>query len=500
MAAAAAASATSGLTVATMNERILKAEYAVRGPIVVKAVELDRTLRKGGAEAAALPFDRVIFCNIGNPHQLAQAPLTFPRQVLSLVTSPGLLESPDALKLFPADAVARAKAYLKEIPGGTGAYSHSKGVEVVRREVASFIAGRDGFRCDPENVFLTDGASPGVKMMITSMVRGPKDGVMIPIPQYPLYSATLALEGGAPVGYYLDESKGWSTSLAALEEAFARASSAGVTPRGLVVINPGNPTGGCMDRAVMEDVCRFASDRGLVLLADEVYQDNVWRDDRSFISFRKVACEMGLLNPENPNGSDGARIQLASFHSVSKGFVGECGRRGGYLELCGFDSGVLDQLYKLASISLCSNLDGQLMVGLMVNPPKDGDASFALWAHERDSILASLKRRAARLATAFGSMRGISCAQPEGALYAFPRIELPAKAVAAALERGVAADAFYCMELLSRTGIVVVPGSGFGQAEGTFHFRTTILPPEDQIDAVVERLRAFHDDFLTRFK
>jgi len=490
-----------------MNPRVRDAAYAVRGPIVVRAGELEAQIRAG--KGGELPFESIIYCNIGNPQQLGQLPMSFARQVLALLSYPPLMDDPRAKDLFAPDAIERARRYSSVIgTGGTGAYSHSQGVLGIREDVAAFVAERDGFPCDPLALFLTDGASPAVKMMVQSVVAEKDvDGVLIPIPQYPLYTASLALEGGVPVPYYLDEEKGWGTAMDELRRALAEARAQGgggaVRPRALVVINPGNPTGSCMPPDTVREVAQFAADEGLVLMADEVYQENVWRDDVPFTSFKKAACELGLLHPERPNSGEpgpSGRLQLVSMHSVSKGFLGECGRRGGYMELCGFDADVRAQLYKLASISLCSNIDGQVMVGLMTRPPAPGDASHGAWVSERDGILASLRRRAARLAAAFRGMEGVTCAEPEGALYAFPKVTLPDKAVEAARASGAAADAVYCMRLLESTGIVVVPGSGFGQREGTFHFRTTILPPEDDIDAVVARMGAFHSAFMDEYR
>jgi alanine transaminase len=489
------------LVAATLNRCVRDAEYAVRGPIVVKANELEADLKKGVKH----PFSEVIYCNIGNPHQLGQRPLTFPRQVLSLMTCPWLIDEATAAPLFPKDARDRARKYLAAIGvGGTGAYSHSQGVLGIREDVAEFIRRRDGFPCSANAIWLTDGASPGVKMMVQALIADKgRDGLMIPIPQYPLYTATLALEDGTPIPYFLDEKAGWSTTIPELERALSAGREAGRNPRGLVVINPGNPTGACIPDSVVRDIAQFASDKNLVLMADEVYQENLWKDGASFYSFRKAACDLGLLDPTNPNsGGPGprGRLQLASFHSVSKGFLGECGRRGGFMELCGFDDEVRGQLYKLSSINLCSNLDGQVMTGLMVNPPAPGDESHATYVSERDAILASLKRRATKLAAAFSSMEGVSCADPDGAMYAFPKISIPAKAVAAAKDAKMAPDAFYCMEMLKATGIVTVPGSGFGQEEGTFHLRMTILPSEAAIDSVISKMSAFQAGFLAKYK
>jgi len=101
----------------------------------------------------------------------------------------------------------------------------------------------------------------------------------------------------------------------------------------------------------MQEIVRFCEAEGLVLLADEVYQENIWQKREPWYSFKKVSRDLG------------ASLQLCSFHSCSKGFLGECGRRGGFVEFDGFDPLVIDQLYKLSSISLCSNVEGQIMTG-----------------------------------------------------------------------------------------------------------------------------------------
>jgi aspartate/methionine/tyrosine aminotransferase len=136
----------------------------------------------------------------------------------------------------------------------------------------------------------------------------------------------------------------------------------------------------------------------------------------------------------------------------------------------------------LQSVSLCSNLAGQVAAYAMVHPPKPGDPSYALYNREKTAILEELKTRATLLAQGLNQIDGISCNAIAGALYAFPCITLPAGK----------SDEEYCLALLEQTGICVVPGSGFGQVEGTAHFRTTILPPTEKIRQVVEKLGAFH--------
>lgn len=283
-----------------------------------------------------------------------------------------------------------------------------------------------------------------------------------------------------------------------LKSAFKSATEKGITIRGMVVINPGNPTGQILEEDNMRDIIKFCLEHDICLMADEVYQENIWKAGAHFSSFRKVAMDMGMKS--DGAGKDGENLQLISFHSISKGFFGECGLRGGYFECFGIPAEVKQQLYKLASISLCSNTVGQIAMGLMVQPPKPGDASYELYQTERDGILSSLHRRAEILSQSLNKLEGVSCNAIDGALYAFPTITLPAKLVEAAKEKGIEADAFYCSELLEQTGIVLVPGSGFGQQPGTLHFRCTILPPEDSFHDVVELLTRFHQDILARYK
>ena len=108
--------------------------------------------------------------------------------------------------------------------------------------------------------------------MLTTLIRGPEDGIMVPIPQYPLYSAAIGLYNGSMVPYYLDEANGWAMSRQELEESYQRAVESGINPRALVLINPGNPTGQCLDEKNLQLLLEFCVDRDIILMADEVYQ------------------------------------------------------------------------------------------------------------------------------------------------------------------------------------------------------------------------------------
>lgn len=135
-----------------------------------------------------------------------------------MVEYPALLQEENAelvSKLYPSDAIARAKLLLDSI-GSVGAYSHSQGIPHIRNNVAQFIAERDGYPADPSKIYLTQGASAGVQLTLQMIVEHSNVGIMIPIPQYPLYTATLAVLDACPVPYYLNEDKNWGLTVSCL--------------------------------------------------------------------------------------------------------------------------------------------------------------------------------------------------------------------------------------------------------------------------------------------
>lgn len=468
-----------------INPNIIEMEYAVRGPIPLRAAEL---------QAQGV---KTIPCNIGNPQALGQSPISYYRQVLSLLEHPASIERERALRqlavgdgriaTIPEEILDVAAKMLDGLgQGQTGAYTESKGPKFVRDAVAAFIDRRDGgadgpaVKSDPDKIFLTNGASDGAKHVIEMLLAKPTDGIMIPIPQYPLYSATIRKCGGVQVDYFPDEERDWALDRAALEDAYSRASSAGVTVKAIVAINPGNPTGAILDAKSVGEVIDFAEEHGLAIIADEVYQENLYGAE--FHSFAKVL---------------GARqVPLFSLHSVSKGFYGECGHRGGYLEVRNPPEVMIDSeknldfmgvLLKQASVSLCSNTVGQALTYLMVSPPKGGTATAATFLAERDAVLAELFEKASLIREAFKAMKGVRCFGRTGAMYLFPRLEvLPAGKT----------DFDYCMALLEETGLCTVNGSGFGQAPGTHHLRIAFLPPRAMLEDVLPRWIEFHNRYV----
>lgn len=469
------------VTTRELNRNLLEAEYAVRGPIVIRAQQLEEQGRK------------IIYCNIGNPQALKQKPLSYLRQALSLLEYPELLNRPDALKGYPGDIIERVKRILKLHPHGTGAYSQSTGIPFVRQAVAEFIQKRDGIPSNKDHIILTDGASKGVQAVLTALLKGRNDGWMIPIPQYPLYSASLTLYGANQIGYFLDEQHSWQLSEEILTQSITAARNERTNPVGIVVINPGNPTGAVLSLDNIRMIIRFAKRYGLSIIADEVYQENVYDLQAKFYSFARVMSDLQETD-----------VSLFSLHSVSKGFLGECGHRGGYLELRNVPDDVVAQFVKLQSISLCANLSGQLSTYLMVSPPSPGDESYDTYTKEKEAVLNSLKRKAKILGEGINQIEGMSVDIPRGAMYAFVKLELPhgrdvdvpRMSPAERLAYDAQRDSDYCMRLLEATGICVVPGSGFGQLPGTLHFRTTFLPPQDEIEELVVKLKRFHEQYV----
>lgn len=275
------------------------------------------------------------------------------------------------------------------------------------------------------------------------------EGCMIPIPQYPLYTATLAHIGAKAVPYYLKEDAQWSMNMESLKKSVEQAKAEGTKLKCLAVINPGNPTGGCLSREAMRDVVQLCYDERMVLLADEVYQRNIFDPKtRPFISFKEVVRSMPKEVAES--------VELVSFHSISKGVSGECGRRGGYFELTNINPDVVEQIYKMASVTLCPPVTGQIGVDLLVNPPKPGDESYDQWLTETTLTHDNLASRSKLMCERFNKLDGMSCQPAEGAMYLFPQITMPEKAIAKAKEIGKPADVMYTLDLL---GAYPTPGA-----------------------------------------
>lgn len=265
---------------------------------------------------------------------------------------------------------------------------------------------------------------------------------MVPIPQYPLYSATITELGMCRVDYFLDEARCWGLDRKELQRAYEE-SKKKCSPRVLVVINPGNPTGQVLTRENIVEIIKFAYENKLVILADEVYQANVYDKNSKFYSFKQVMNEMGGPHRQQ---------ELVSFLSVSKGYLGECGIRGGYMEVLNLCPEVKAVLTKSITAQLCSTTAGQVAISALVNPPTPGEPSYELFEKEKSEVLNALKERAELVYKTLSSFEGYTVNPVQGAMYVFPKIEIPPKAVEAAKAKNMLPDVFYAFELLETTG------------------------------------------------
>lgn len=367
------------------------------------------------------------------------------------------------------------------------------GIEIIRQHCAEYIQTRDGIPSDWQNIILSAGASGSIKAILSLLrctVDGKRPGVMVPIPQYPLYSATIAEFDMAQIGYYLNEAKNWGLDINELQRSIDEAKKTSAV-RAIVIINPGNPTGQVLSKENIQEIIKFAHKENLFIFADEVYQDNIYAAGSKFYSFKKVLTEMG---------EPYSKMDMASFMSCSKGYMGECGIRGGYAEVINMCPDVKAALLKSISAQLCPTTIGQACIDVVVNPPKKGEPSYDLFMKEKNGVLQSLKERAEMVANTFNSIEGFTCNPVQGAMYAFPQFKLPKKAIEAAKKAGQTPDSFYAFQLLESTGICIVPGAGFGQKPDTYHFRTTILPQPAKLKEMLELFRAFHTKFLAEYK
>ena len=280
------------------------------------------------------------------------------------------------------------------------------------------------------------------------------------------------------MNYYPDEENGWILTRNSLEDSYSQAEADGVNIRAIVIINPGNPTGSVLTKESVDEVVAFSSEKGIVIIADEVYQENTYGS--KFHSFAKAVWNR-------------SHVPLFSLHSVSKGFYGECGHRGGYLEVRNSpkleftDQSLNEVLFRQASVNLCSNTVGQVLVYLMVTPPPEKSVVGKLHKMEVKSVLKDLQEKALIIKQSFTEMEGVQCFGEIGALYLFPRLDvLPDQST----------DFDYCMALLESTGLSTVNGGGFGQKEGTHHLRIAFLPLKLILEEALPKWIEFHQNFI----
>ncbi|XP_063183761.1 alanine aminotransferase 1-like [Chroicocephalus ridibundus] len=441
------------------------------------------------AQGQEKPFTEVTRCHSGDAVAAGRQPPAFLRQVAAVCAHPELLGDGS----IPADAKNRAGRVLRRLQGGSpGAYNLEYVTDAVAEKVARYLERRDGgIPGDPRRVVPCGGTAAAMVDVLSLLVDAGSavaTGVLVPVPGPPLLGGATGLAGAVAVPYPLDEERGWAVDGRAVREALRRARDT-CHPKVLCVVNPGDPTGHVLSRQNMEDVVRLAAEENLLLLADEVQQERAFLPGRPFLSFKRVLWEMGA-----PLSS---AVQLVSFYSLSKG-AGGGGFRAGFFELVNIDPSVLKCFYTWG-LSVYPSILGQVMLESAMEPPLPSDPSFPAFEEHRQGLLRDLAHNARLVQEVLGRAPGIRCRPVQGGARAFPRIQLPPRAQRQARMLGLEPDVFFCQKLLEATGIVLAPGSEFGQPEGTHHVGLSLLLPAATLERVLLTLTRFHATFLRDF-
>jgi alanine-synthesizing transaminase len=297
------------------------------------------------------------------------------------------------------------------------------------------------------DVFVTTGASEAIEICLTALLN-PGENFLMPTPGYPLYTAVQSKLELEPNPYYLDEANGWQPDIEDIK------SKINDKTRAIVLINPNNPTGSICKKETLLQIIDLAIEHNLVIFADEIY-DKLLFGEKEFIS-------IASLNKE---------VSCITFSGLSKNYVAP-GFRIGWGVVSGNPSLMADYIEAINKL-LRSRVSANHPEQYAIVAALDGDQSHLA------EINTKLKKRLDLVKSKIETIPGISLVHPEGAFYAFPSID-------------VEDDNHFCMELLKVTGVVVVPGTGFGQKPGSHHFRIVILPPEDVLNRAFDKIAEFY--------
>jgi len=337
------------------------------------------------------------------------------------------------------------EAVVRAMRDGQDGYAPSQGIddalEAIRAE-----AGRKGIQ-NIQSVFVTQGVSEAVDLCLTALVNA-GENVLTPIPEYPLYAAVLSKLETGPNTYVLDESSEWEPDL----DDLARKINAHT--RAIVVINPNNPTGAVYSRATLEAIAELARRRGLLVFADEIY-DKLILDGEPHISFASLAPDLPVV----------------TFNGLSKAYLAP-GWRVGWAVVSGEASAIkpyVEGIHKLLRARLSANHPEQYAVRAALEGPQDHLAEVVGKLRRRRDLTVDWCNRTPR----------VSCVTPRGAFYAFPRIEIAGN------------DEDFVRQLLLEKQVMVVHGSGFGEAPGTKHFRIVFLPDESTLARAYQAIGEF---------
>jgi len=337
------------------------------------------------------------------------------------------------------------EAVYKAMQDGKNGYAPSPGIkealEAIRAE-----AERKGIT-SVQDVFVTSGVSETVDICLSALLN-PGDNLLTPSPDYPLYSAVLAKLGIELNTYSLNEDDGWQPDLIDVHKKI------GPRTRGIVLINPNNPTGAVCSRRMLEAIAELARRNNLIIFADEIY-DKLILDDDPHISLASVAPD----------------VPIVTFGGLSKNYLAP-GWRIGWGMVSGDAAAVkpyVEGIGRLLRSRLCANHPEQYAIKPALEGPQD----------HLQEVAGKLRARRDLTVKWCGSTPRVSCVSPKGAFYAFPRLDIPE------------GDDVFVKELLVQKYVLVVNGSGFGQKKGTKHFRIVFLPDEQTLITAYAGIASF---------
>ncbi len=340
---------------------------------------------------------------------------------------------------------------IRNLPNSAG-YSDSKGIFGARKAVMHETQKQGIKGVTLDDIYLGNGASELI-VMATNGLLDNGDELLLPAPDYPLWTAATSLSGGTPVHYLCNEANGWMPDIEDIRRKITSRT------KGIVVINPNNPTGALYSDALLQSIVNLAREHGLVIFADEVY-DKVLYDDVK----------------HTPIGSLSTDVLTLTFNSLSKSYR-SCGYRAGWLVVSGDKKSAKDYiegLNMLSNMRLCANVPGQWAI------------QTALGGHQSINELVGeggrLRKQRDLAYELITAIPGVSCVKPQAALYMFPKLDPKVYPIED--------DQQFFLELLQETKVMLVQGTGFNWPD-TDHFRIVFLPHEDDLREAIGRVAQF---------
>ena len=332
------------------------------------------------------------------------------------------------------------------------AYSDSKGIFAARKAIMQYCQEKGIQGVTLDDIYTGNGVSELIVLAMNALLNN-GDEVLVPAPDYPLWTAAVSLSGGTPIHYLCDESKEWAPDLADLRSK--------ITPRtkAIVMINPNNPTGAIYSKAVLMELTQIAREHGLILFADEIY-DKMLYDEEKHVSLASLSSDVVII----------------TFNGLSKNYR-SCGYRSGWMVVSGDKSRIKDYvegLNMLSSMRLCANVPGQYAIQTALGGYQSIDDLVA-----KGGRLARQRDLAWELITA---IPGVSCVKPKSALYLFPKLD--------PVMYPIEDDQQFIADLLREEKVLMVQGSGFNWVKPD-HFRVVFLPHEDVLKDAIGRFARF---------